>query len=143
MERVHLSLSDSHGLCGQRPSLMHARLCAGELSSWKARIIQELVPGKQVTIAHLIAHPDEDLAKKMGVPGAEAVGILTLSPREAAMIAGDFATKAASVQIGFVDRFTGALVIQGSVASVEEALRYTVKALHDVLGFAACETTKS
>ena len=107
----------------------------------KARIIQELVPGKQVTIAHLIAHPDEDLAKKMGVPGAE--GILTLSPREAAMIAGDFATKAASVQIGFVDRFTGALVIQGSVASVEEALRYTVKALHDVLGFAACETTKS
>ena len=75
----------------------------------------------------------------MGVPGAEAVGILTLSPREAAMIAGDFATKAASVQIGFVDRFTGALVIQGSVASVEEALRYTVKALHDVLGFAACE----
>ena len=55
----------------------------------KARIIQELVPGKQVTIAHLIAHPDEDLAKKMGVPGAEAVGILTLSPREAAMIAGD------------------------------------------------------
>ena len=52
----------------------------------KARIIQELVPGKQVTIAHLIAHPDEDLAKKMGVPGAEAVGILTLSPREAAMI---------------------------------------------------------
>ena len=41
-------------------------------------------------------HPDEDLAKKMGVPGAEAVGILTLSPREAAMIAGDFATKAFS-----------------------------------------------
>ena len=37
----------------------------------KARIIQELVPGKQVTIAHLIAHPDEDLAKKMGVPGAD------------------------------------------------------------------------
>ena len=71
----------------------------------KARIIQELVPGKQVTIAHLIAHPDEDLAKKMGVPGAEAVGILTLSPREAAMIAGDFATKAASVQIGFVDHW--------------------------------------
>ena len=109
----------------------------------KTRIIQELVPGKQVTIAHLIAHPDEDLAKKMGVPGAEAVGILTLSPREAAMIAGDFATKSAAVQIGFVDRFTGALVIHGSVASVEEALRYTVESLHNVLGFAACVTTKS
>lgn len=59
------------------------------------------------------------------------------------MIAGDFATKSAAVQIGFVDRFTGALVIHGSVASVEEALRYTVESLHNVLGFAACETTKS
>ena len=59
------------------------------------------------------------------------------------MIAGDFATKAASVPIDFCERFTGARVIHGSVASVEEALRYTVKALHDVLGFAACETTKS
>lgn len=32
----------------------------------KARIIQELVPGKQVTIAHLIAHPDEDPRQKNG-----------------------------------------------------------------------------
>ena len=62
-------------------SLMHASIVRRriELMEEKARIIQELVPGKQVTIAHLIAHPDEDLAKKMGVPGAEAVGILTLS----------------------------------------------------------------
>ena len=25
------------------------------------RIIQEYVPGKQVTLAHLIAHPDKDI----------------------------------------------------------------------------------
>ncbi len=30
----------------------------------KERIIQEFVPGKQVTLAHLIAHPGEELAKK-------------------------------------------------------------------------------
>ena len=43
----------------------------------KERIIQEFVPGKQVTLAHIIAHPGEDLAKKIGVPGAEAIGIMT------------------------------------------------------------------
>ncbi len=30
----------------------------------KERIIQEFVPGKQVTLAHLIAHPGAELAKK-------------------------------------------------------------------------------
>lgn len=29
----------------------------------KERIIQEFVPGKQVTLAHLIAHPGEELAR--------------------------------------------------------------------------------
>lgn len=74
----------------------------------KERIIQEFVPGKQVTLAHLIAHPGEELAKKIGVPDAGAIGIMTLT-RETAMIAGDLALKAADVHIGFLDRFSGAL----------------------------------
>ncbi len=71
----------------------------------KERIIQEFVPGKQVTLAHLIAHPGEELAKKIGVPDAGAIGIMTLTPGETAMIAGDLALKAADVHIGFLDRF--------------------------------------
>ncbi len=59
----------------------------------KERIIQEFVPGKQVTLAHLIAHPGEELAKKIGVPDAGAIGIMTLTPGETAMIAGDLAGK--------------------------------------------------
>ena len=51
-----------------------------------SRSIQEFVPGKQVTLAHLIAHPTDDLAKKIGVPGAEAIGIMTLTPGETAMM---------------------------------------------------------
>ncbi len=46
-----------------------------------SRSIQEFVPGKQVTLAHLIAHPTDDLSKKIGVPGADAIGIMTLTPR--------------------------------------------------------------
>ena len=81
----------------------------------KERIIQEFVPGKQVTLAHLIAHPGAELAKKIGVPESGAIGIMTLTPGETAMIAGDLAMKAADVHIGFLDRFSGALVIYGLV----------------------------
>ena len=59
----------------------------------KDRIIQEFVPGKQVTLAHAIANPTKELAKKIGVPEAESIGIMTLTPGETAMIAGDIATR--------------------------------------------------
>ena len=67
----------------------------------KARIIQELVPGKQITIAHIIANPDEVLYQKLGLDPAEehkgAIGILTVSPSETAIIAGcTFAVKVSS-----------------------------------------------
>ncbi len=109
----------------------------------KERIIQEFVPGKQVTLAHLIAHPSEDLARKIGVPDAEAIGIMTLTPGETAMIAGDVASKAANIQIGFLDRFSGALVISGSVGAVEESLNQTIDVLHRVLGYTICQITRT
>ncbi len=40
---------------------------------------------------------------------------MTLLCAKTAMIAGDLALKAADVHIGFLDRFSGALVIYGSV----------------------------
>lgn len=57
----------------------------------KNRVIQEYVPGKQVTLAHLIAHPNKELCKKVGLNSeiTKAIGILTLTPGETAIIAGD------------------------------------------------------
>ena len=65
----------------------------------KQRIIQEFVPGKQVTMAHLIANPEDDLYKKLGVVSKKrgALGIMTITPSEAAIIGADVATKAAEV----------------------------------------------
>ncbi len=108
-----------------------------------SRSIQEFVPGKQVTLAHLIAHPTDDLAKKIGVPGAEAIGIMTLTPGETAMIAGDIATNAADVQIGFLDRFTGSLVVHGKVGAVEEALTRVVEVLAAQLNYTGCALTRT
>ena len=36
-------------------------------SEGKLRIVQELVPGKQITIAHIIANPDKILYQKLGI----------------------------------------------------------------------------
>ena len=109
----------------------------------KERIIQEFVPGKQVTLAHCIANPTAELCKKIGVPGAEAIGIMTLTPGETAMIAGDIATKAANVEIGFLDRFSGALVICGSVASVDEALQQVINTLRRQMSYSTCEISRT
>lgn len=107
------------------------------------RIIQEFVPGKQVTLAHAIANPTKELAKKIGVPEAESIGIMTLTPGETAMIAGDIATKAANVTIGFLDRFCGTLVICGSVAAVDAALTAVVEVLDTQLGYTGCKLTRT
>ena len=48
----------------------------------KTRIIQEFVPGKQVTLAHVIANPDPHLYPKIGLPAESsgAIGVLTITP---------------------------------------------------------------
>ena len=111
----------------------------------KQRIIQEFVPGKQVTLAHLIANPDRELYKKLGVVGGiqEALGIMTITPSEAAIIGADTAAKAADVSVVFVDRFNGSLVISGDVASVEAALRDVLRVLERILRFAPTEITRT
>lgn len=101
----------------------------------KKRIIQEFVPGKQVTLAHVIANPTEDLYLKLGLIDASgAIGIFTITPSEAAMIAADVATKSANVSIGFVDRFNGSLVITGDVAAVQSALTEVMNTLCGMMG---------
>ena len=105
----------------------------------KERIIQEFVPGKQVTLAHVIPHPVEALYGKMGLIDAEgAIGIFTITPSEASIIACDIATKSGAVEIGFLDRFTGAVVLTGDVSAVEYALRQVTRTLGELMRFTAC-----
>ena len=110
----------------------------------KKRIIQEFVPGKQVTLCHVIASPDETLYSKLGLLDARgAIGIMTITPSEGAMIAADVATKSGAVEVGFVDRFNGSLVITGDVAAVEAALRGVMRVLCDMMGYSPTPMTKT
>lgn len=109
----------------------------------RKRIIQEYVPGKQVTLAHIIASPVQDLYERLGIEERGAIGILTLTPSETAIIAADIATKASDVEIGFLDRFTGSLVISGDVASVEAAMIAINDTLQKLLSFTPALVTRT
>ena len=112
------------------------------------RIVQEIVPGKQITLCHIIANPDAVIYKKLGLNPAvdytkAAIGIVTMSPSETAIIAGDLAIKASGVELGFVDRFSGTLIVTGRVSEVEAALRAIADYCRDTLGFTVCALTRT
>ena len=114
----------------------------------KLRIRQELVPGKQITLAHVIASPDPILYTKLGLnPEIDytksAIGILTVSPAETAVICADIATKTANIDLSFVDRFSGTLIITGMVADVETALRSIMDYCKTTLGYSCVDVTKT
>ena len=111
----------------------------------KQRIIQEYVPGKQVTLAHVIARPQKGLHARLRLENetSEAIGILTITPGEGVIIAADLATTAAAVEVGFLDYTRGSLLVQGDVASVEAALRDVVEYFKNTLQYAAVDMTRS
>ena len=114
----------------------------------KHRIIQELVPGKEITIAHLIANPDADLYVKLGLNpkidyAKSAIGLMTISPAETAVIAADVAMKAAGIELGFVDRFSGTLIVTGTISETEAALQAVLSYVEEKMGFKVCDITRT
>jgi ethanolamine utilization protein EutS len=120
----------------------------GQVQEGKMRIVQETVPGKQVTLAHIIACPDAIIYQKLGLnPSVDyqqaAIGILSMTPSEISVIAGDIATKSSKVEMGFIDRFSGTLIFTGRVSNVQTAISAIVTYLKNQLGFTICEITKT
>lgn len=114
----------------------------------KMRIVQELVPGRQITLAHIIANPDPILYQKLGLdPKLDyehaAIGVLTVSPAETAVITADIALKSSGADLGFVDRFSGTLIITGRVSEVESSFHAIADYFTNVLKFSVCEVTKT
>ena len=108
------------------------------------------VPGKQVTVAHLIAHPAPEICEKAGIPDVDAIGILTLTPGETAIIAGDMAVRSADVNVAFLDRFSGTRrdALEASdqarrlLGAVEQALTQVNDMLNRLLQFTICPVTR-
>ena len=114
----------------------------------KMRIVQELVPGRQITLAHIIANPDPILYQKLGLdPSLDykraAIGVLTVSPAETAVITADIALKASGAELGFVDRFSGTLILTGTVDEVEASFQSIATYFKNVLNFTVCDVTRT
>ena len=117
-------------------------------SEKKQRIVQELVPGKQITLAHIIANPDGELYEKLGLdPKVElnraTIGIMTVTPAETAIIMADIAIKSSGVDLGFVDRFSGSLIVTGTVSQVEASTTAILEYTENKLGYEVCSITRT
>lgn len=114
----------------------------------KLRIIQESVPGKEVTLAHIIASPDEIIYTKLGLdPNVDynqaAIAIMAICPCETTVIAGDIALKTSKIEMGFLDRFSGTLIFTGRIGNVEASVKGILAYLENKLGFTVCEITRT
>ncbi len=119
-----------------------------ERSGEKLRIVQELVPGKQISICHVIANPDPVLYTKLGLDPTkeyrgDAIGVVTITPAETAIIIADIALKASGADLGFVDRFSGTLILTGRVSEVLSSLTALSEYAEKTLGFTVCAITKT
>ncbi len=117
-------------------------------SNGKLRIVQELVPGKQITLAHVIANPDPILYRKLGLNPSvdyskQAIGIVCMTPAESAIVMADIAIKSSGAEIGFVDRFSGTLILLGTVSEVSESIRAVIAYAEETLKFTVCKLTKT
>ena len=115
----------------------------------KQRIVQELVPGKQITLAHVIANPDAMLFGKIGLTEQDstkkfAIGVLTVTPAETAIILADIAIKASGVSLGHLDcRENGSLIITGTVSEIEASITAMISYAVRTLKYEVCEITRT
>ena len=122
------------------------------LKGKKLRMTRVRVPGKSIDFAHVFTPSDpsvyQNLALHIGVHEGEdhtgeSIGIIRITPWEAIVVATDVAVKAADVEVGFMDRFSGALIILGGLSQVLTAIEAVVRFFRDELIFNVCEIHKS
>ena len=103
-------------------------------------------------MAHIISSPQPQVYRNLGLHigvhegedhTGESVGLIRFTPWEAVVAAADVAMKSADVQLGFMDRFCGSLIITGGLSEVEAAVEAVVRFFKETLGFQACDIHKN
>ena len=121
------------------------------LKGKRLRMTRVRVPAKEVCLAHVLNPSEEriyqNLALHIGVHEGEnhtgeALGLVRFTPWEAVVVAADVAVKSANVQLMFMDRFCGSLIVSGKIAEVQTAVESVVKYFGE-LGFSTCKIHRS
>lgn len=123
-----------------------------QLKGKKLRMTRVRVPGKEVCMAHVLSPSEpciyQNLALHIGVHEGEdhtgeALGLMRFTPWESVVVAADVAMKSANVQICFMDRFCGSLIISGRLSDVQTSVESVVKFFDEELDFSVCKVHKS
>ena len=121
------------------------------LKGKRLRMTRVRVPAKEVCLAHVLNPSEEriyhNLALHIGVHEGEdhtgeALGLIRFTPWEAVVVAADVAIKSADVQICFMDRFCGSLIVSGKMTEVQTAVQNVVEYFGEI-GFGTCDIHKS
>lgn len=121
------------------------------LKGKRLRMTRVRVPGKEVCLAHVLSPSEtciyQNLALHIGVHEGEdhtgeSIGLIRFTPWEA-VVAADIAVKSADVQVGFMDRFCGSLILTGGLSQVQTAVEEVVRFFGEELGFRTCEVHKN
>ncbi len=122
------------------------------LKGKRLRMTRVRVPGKEVCLAHIISTSQTSIYQNLGLHigvhegenhTGESLGLIRFTPWEAVVVAADIAMKSADVEIGFMDRFCGSLIITGNLSQVQTAVEEVVRFFHEELGFKTCEIHRS
>ena len=116
------------------------------------RLVRIRGPGKEVCLAQVIGVSQRRICENMGLHigvhagedhTGESIGLLHFTPWEATVVAADVATKCGQVEIGFLDRFCGSLILLGSRSEVLSAVEGVLDFFRDVMHFEVCDLTVS
>lgn len=119
-----------------------------QLKNKKLRMTRLRVPGKEVCLAHVISSSQPQVYQNLGLHigvhegedhTGESIGLIRFTPWEAVVVAADVAMKSADVQLGFMDRFCGSLIITGGLSEVQTAVKEVVRFFKEVLHFQTCD----
>ena len=67
---------------------------------------------------------------------------MRFTPWEAVVVAADIAVKHGSVELGFMDRFNGSLILCGQIAEIESAEQEILDYFDHELDFHVCKMTR-
>ncbi len=115
------------------------------------RMVNVTVAGREIRLAHVIGVSEASVYKNLGLDigtnaGADftgmSIGTIHITPPESAIIAADIAVKSGDVIIGFLDRFSGTLILTGPRVEVRTAFDEIVKYFREGLNYKTCPVTE-
>lgn len=118
----------------------------------KLRTVKVRVPGRDMTLAHIVGVSSTEVYQNLGLHigvhagedhTGDALGILKFTPWECTVVSADIALKQGSVEIGFMDRFSGALILTGQREEIRSAIEGIRNFFRDELHFPVCDITES